>query len=126
VSPLLKARGTCAIRNTQTGRIIASQVLTAFDSKTRRGGLLARDHLPDGYALVIAPCSAIHTFFMKFSIDVAFVTRQGRVVKVRTNIAPWRIAASLRAYAVVELPAGTIERTGTLPGHMLEVQAGDQ
>jgi uncharacterized membrane protein (UPF0127 family) len=100
-------------------------VLTAFDSKARRTGLLDRDHLPEGQALVIAPCNAIHTFFMKFAIDVAFVARNGRVLKVRANIQPWRIAACLSAYAVIELPAGTLERTGTVRGQTLEVQLVD-
>ena len=97
-------------------------MLTAFDSKARRTGLLDRDRLPDGHALVIGPCNAIHTFFMKFSIDVAFVRRDGEIVKVRSHVAPWRVAACLRAYAVIELPAGTLERTGTIPGQMLDVQ----
>jgi uncharacterized membrane protein (UPF0127 family) len=97
-------------------------VLTAFDSKTRRTGLLNHDHLPQGHALVIAPCNAIHTFFMKFPIDVAFLARDGRVLKVRSAVAPWRITASLRAHAVIELAAGMLRRTGTARGHRLEVK----
>jgi len=106
--------------------MVAGRVMTAFDSRARRTGLLDRGELPEGSALVIAPCSAIHTWFMKFSIDVVFVRRDGQVVKVRPDVAPWRISASLRAYAVIELPAGTVERTGTLPGHMLVVHTGGQ
>jgi uncharacterized protein len=102
--------------------VVASHVLTAFDSDARRTGLLKHDHLPEGDALVIAPCNAVHTFFMKFPIDVAFVTRDGRVIKIRSRVAPWRIAASLRAYAVIELAAGTLERTDTARGDRLEVK----
>jgi hypothetical protein len=100
-------------------------VSTAFDSKTRRTGLLDRDHLPAGHALVIAPCNAVHTFFMKFPIDVAFVTRDGRVSKLRTAVAPWRIAASWRAFAVIELPAGTLADAGTVVGDRLEIEPGE-
>jgi len=57
---------------------------------------------------VIAPTNAIHTFFMRFPIDVLFVRRNGVVAKIRRNIPPWRAAASLRAYAVIELPGGTL------------------
>jgi len=59
---------------------------------------------------------------MKFAIDIAFVRRNGQVAKVRANVRPWRIAACFSAYAVIELPAGTLERTGTVRGHTLEVQ----
>lgn len=100
-------------------------MLTAFDSKSRRTGLLDHDHLPEGHALVIAPCNAIHTFFMKFVIDVAFVARNGDVLKVRGNVRPWGIAACLSAHAVIELPAGMLERTGTVPGHVLEIQTSE-
>lgn len=81
--------------------------------------------LPEGNALVIAPCNAIHTFFMKFAIDAAFVARDGRVLKVCTRIPAWRIAASWRAHAVIELPSGALERTGTVAGDRLEVEKSD-
>ena len=69
--------------------------------------------------MVIAPSNAIHTFFMRFPIDVAFVTRDGRVVKICSSVKPWRMAASFRAYAVVELPAGTLARCETMVGDFL-------
>ena len=121
----MKGRGPHAIRNADSGRLIATHVMTAFDSKTRRTGLLDRDHLPAGYALVIAPCNAVHTFFMKFPIDVAFVTRDGRVTKLRARVAPWRIVASWRAYAVIELPAATLAGAGTVVGDRLEVEPAE-
>jgi hypothetical protein len=58
---------------------------------------------------------------MRFPIDLAFVTRDGRIVKACPSVKPWRVAAALRAYAVVELPAGTLARCETVPGDRLIV-----
>jgi hypothetical protein len=73
--------------------------------------------------MVIAPTNAIHTFFMRFPIDVLFVRRNGVVAKVRRNIPPWRAAASLWAYAVIELPAGTLSVDDVKVGDVLTVVA---
>lgn len=113
--------GNCVLRNERTGAALATRVLTAFDSASRRTGLLRYESLPEGSGLIIAPSNAIHTFFMRFAIDLAFVSKDGRVVKVRAAVPPWRMAGALRAYAVVELPAGTLERTGTRRGDRLIV-----
>lgn len=124
LSPLLQSGGSSlALTNTRHGRIVARTLLTAFDSKSRKKGLLGRDSLPEGSALIIAPCQAIHTFSMRFVIDVLFVSKDGRVLKVRQAVPPRRIAVSLRAFAVVELPAGAIERSGTQAGDRLQVCA---
>jgi uncharacterized protein len=96
-------------------------VLSALDSKSRRTGLLRHESLPDGEAMVIAPTNAIHTFFMRFAIDVVFVARDGRVVKACASVKPWRVAMALRAFAVVELPAGTLARSDTVPGDTLSI-----
>jgi uncharacterized membrane protein (UPF0127 family) len=77
--------------------------------------------LPDGSALIIAPTNAIHTFFMKFDIDVAFVDGTGRVVKTRAALPPWRLAGALRAVAVIELPAQALTRSDTRNGDRLIV-----
>ena len=90
------------------GRVLATRLSTAFDSAARREGLLKQDAWPAGAALVIAPCQAVHTVGMRFAIDVLFVDRAGRVVKVRERMVPWRMAGALRAFATIELPAGTL------------------
>jgi uncharacterized membrane protein (UPF0127 family) len=123
LTPLLRTpSGHHHLQNTRTGRIVADQLWTAFDSATRRKGLLGRDSMPEGSALLIAPCSSIHTFFMRFPIDIAFVTRDGCVVSTRTALPAWRIAIALRAYAVVELPAGALARSETVAGDVLSIQ----
>ncbi len=122
LNPLLRAPGRPArLTNTRHGGTVAADVQTAFDSKTRNKGLLGRDGLPEGSALVIAPSNAIHTFFMRFPIDVAFVARDGRVLKTRAAIPAWRLSAAWRAFAVIEVPAGTLARTDTVAGDVLGV-----
>jgi uncharacterized membrane protein (UPF0127 family) len=114
------------LENVRTGLIVADELLTAFDSASRRRGLLGRDALPNGTALIIAPSNAVHTFFMRFPIDIAFVRRDGRVVTVRSVVRPWRIAASLSAFAVIELPAGALARSKTIRGDTLICRPADR
>jgi len=111
------------LRNARTDRLIAETVIPAFESDARRKGLLGRDSFGKGSALVIAPSNAIHTFFMRFPIDALFVRRNGVVVKVRRNIPPWRAAAALWAYAVIELPAGTLAADDVRVGDVLTMVA---
>lgn len=120
--PLLKHDGTGrTLVNERTGSILAAVVEVALDSKSRRRGLLGRDGLPDLHALVLAPCNAVHTCFMRFPIDVIFVARDGLVVKAVDRIGAWRAAASLWAFAAIELPAGTLEREGLVCGDHLVI-----
>ena len=110
-----------ALRNMRNGRVLAHNVIGAFDSKARRQGLLGRGAFPDGQAMVIAPSNAIHTLGMKFPIDVAFVRRDGRVLKCAPAVQPWRMAVALRAYAVIELPAGALTRHDTEVGDVMTI-----
>ena len=109
--------------NTRDGRLVADQLLAAFDSNSRRTGLLAHTGLPEGSAMIIAPTNAIHTFFMKFPIDVLFVDKEGRVLKIRHALPPWRMAAAWRAYCVIELADGSVERTSVRAGDLLLTRA---
>jgi len=124
LSPLLRSNAPpFALTNTRNQKIVAQTLLTAFDSASRRKGLLDHDSLADGSAMIIAPTSAIHTFAMRFAIDVMFVSRDGRVLKVRRHVKPRRLAAAWRAFAVVELAAGAAERSDTRPGDQLQLTA---
>jgi uncharacterized membrane protein (UPF0127 family) len=89
----------------------------AFDTRTRRRGLLGRDGLAES-ALVIAPCKLVHTFFMRFAIDTVFVDREGFVLRVRHNMRPNRLSGAWGAFATIELPAGQARRA--------DVRAGDR
>ena len=57
-------------------------------------------------ALMLAPCAAVHTAFMRFALDVVFVDKSGRVRKIVQGLEPWRMSASFGAYAAIELAAG--------------------
>ena len=114
------------IRNTRNGRVIADDLTSAFDSKSRKVGLLNHVSFPQGAAMLIAPTNAVHTFFMRFPIDIAFITREGTVVKVCPSVRPWRIAAAFRAYGVIELPAGTLAAAETVAGDVLAVVPAEQ
>jgi uncharacterized membrane protein (UPF0127 family) len=100
---------------------VATDVSGAFDSRARRRGLLGREALEEGRALVIAPCSSIHTAFMRFPIDVLFVSREGRVLKVAAHVPPWRARARFWAFAVIELPAGATDAAGLQASDLVEL-----
>jgi uncharacterized membrane protein (UPF0127 family) len=100
----------------ESGRVLVPRLEVAGDSAARRRGLLGRDGLGEGEALAIAPTNAVHTFFMRFPIDIVFVTRAGRVLKVKEAVPAWRIAIGAGAFAVVELAAGGARRAGLEPG----------
>jgi len=112
--------------NTRTSAVIADSVVGAFDSATRRRGLLGRDGLPAGEALIIAPTNAIHTFFMRFAIDVAFVRRDGRILKIRRSMPPWKMSLAIGAFAAVEMAPGTLALSSTVEGDTLALRRIDQ
>ena len=114
------------IINVRSGKVVADRLLTAFDSESRRKGLLGQVSLPQSTALIIAPTNAIHTFFMKFPIDIAFVSRGGRVLKIRSSVPAWRMTASLRAFAVLELEAGSLDGSDTKVGDQLIVRSAPE
>ena len=91
--------------NQRTGDVVASAVEIAATRASRRRGLLGRASLDASAAMVLSPCVSVHTAFMKFSIDVVFVDGDG-VVRRIVSLAPWRMAAHVRARVVVELAAG--------------------
>ncbi len=109
-------------RNKTRGVTLGENITLAGDSRSRRTGLLKHDNLQRGEGLWIVPCEAVHTFGMKFAIDVVFLSRSKKILKVRSQMARRRIALCLRAHSVLELPAGTLQRTGTVPGDQLEFE----
>lgn len=109
------------LRNARTGLLVATELETAFASSDRRKGLLGRDGLAPGQALIIAPTNMVHTFAMRFPIDILFVARDGRVIKVRNAVAPRRIAGAWGGFAVIECAAGQVEGSGTRAGDAIEV-----
>jgi uncharacterized membrane protein (UPF0127 family) len=121
---LTKSGPLPALVNERTQQILASAVEVAETSESRRRGLLGRDSLDPSRALVIAPCSAIHTFFMRFAIDVMFIDRGGRVLKIVRDLPAWRMAGSVRAYGVIELNGGSLQETDVAVGDRLRLRSG--
>src|SRR5436190_21487375 len=114
-------RETYTLRQPGTGEVIATSAEMALTRADRNRGLLGRDHLAPSHALVLAPCFSIHTGFMRFPIDVIFVKRAGRIVKICPAVPAWRMRVGWGAYAAIELPAGTMAQTRLKAGDILEL-----
>jgi uncharacterized protein len=107
----------------QDGRVVCEQLLVAARPLRRMRGLLGRADLPAGEGILLRPASSVHTFFMRFPIDVVFLDRDGVVLDVEPDVAPWRLAGRRGANAVVELAAGESARRGIAVGDRLALQA---
>jgi uncharacterized protein len=106
------------IKNLDTGAVLASSAAVATSLAARMKGLLGTASLAPGAALVIRPCTGVHTFFMKYPIDVVFADREGRVVGLYHALKPWRATAIFPgAFEVVELPAGAADAAGLKEGN---------
>ena len=110
------------MRNHTRNAVLGEAVEVADTSEKRRVGLLKHERLEPGEGLWIKPCESVHTFFMKFAIDLVYVDKHQKVRKVRSAVPPWRLSACLTAHSIIELPAGTIERTGTQAGDELSIE----
>jgi uncharacterized membrane protein (UPF0127 family) len=122
LEPLLKAAGARPhLVNERTGAIVADEIELASDSRARNRGLLGRSGLAAGSVMIIAPCNAIHTFFMRFTIDLVFADRHGRVLRLYRSVRPWRIRIALGAFAALELAAGSIQGSGIAQGDRLTI-----
>jgi len=108
------------VRNPSRGTVLAEAAEVADTSAKRRTGLLKHSRLDPGQGLWIAPCESVHSFGMKFAIDVVYLDRKKHVRKIRKAMVPWRISACLSAHSVLELPVGVIEASRTEPGDQLE------
>ena len=108
--------------NRTRGTVLADRAEAARSWWARGKGLLGRKGLPAGAGLIIDPCSSIHTWFMAFPIDVAFVAADGRVVRTASALRPWRLGPFARKVKyVVELPAGALAQSGTVPDDYLDI-----
>jgi uncharacterized membrane protein (UPF0127 family) len=110
------------VRNQTRGAVLGRAIELADSSAKRRVGLLKHEKLEPGEGLWIVPCESVHTFFMKFPIDLVYLDKKRKVRKVRKAVPPWRLSACLSAHSILELPAGTAEETGTQAGDVLEIE----
>lgn len=112
----LRLRVSNLTRNT----VLATSMEVANTDSKRRKGLLGREGLSSGEGLWLCPCEAVHTFWMRFPIDLVYLDRKNRIRKLKSDVRPWRLSACLRAHSVIELPTGTIRATQTQPEDILE------
>ena len=109
--------GVFAARNANAGCVLAERVGIAATAKARAIGLLRHKELPVGEGLWIVPSRGVHTWGMRFAIDVVALDAGGRVIDLAANMKPWRIRLPRAGcVGVLELSAGTIAASGTRIG----------
>jgi uncharacterized protein len=112
------------VENSSRRTVVASTAELADGFGSRFLGLMGRNGWTDSDGMVIEPCSSIHCFFMRMPIDVIFVDRDWRVVRTVESLKPWRLGPmARRVRRVVELPTGTLQRTGCELGDQLVLAA---
>jgi uncharacterized protein len=111
--------------NSTRQTVLGTSIEVANHGATRRKGLLGRSGLPSGEGIWIVPCESVHTFGMRFPIDLVYLDRNKKVRKVRSGVPPWRLSACLSAHSVIELASGTIQTTQTRRGDRLEFSSAD-
>jgi len=90
-------------------KVLGNDIVLATSVAERLKGLLGRKSLPPGHGLLLRPCKGIHTFLMKFPIDVLFLDKENQVIGVYKSLPPNKMTSIYRAaHAVLELPAGTL------------------
>jgi uncharacterized membrane protein (UPF0127 family) len=110
-------------RDADNGTVVANRVTVASRRLDRAVGLLGRSHLEAGEGLWITPCHGVHTWFMRFSIDVIAMDADGVVVDAVSTLKPWRMRLPKPgAYSVLELPAGTLLTSPVRVGDRIQIQ----
>lgn len=110
------------VRNDDRGILLGTTVKVADNPWTRLKGLLGRSELPAGQGLILRPCQGVHSFFMRFAIDVVYVDDLGRIITTVAPLVPGKMGPVVpSARWVLELPAGTLSSTGTQPGDRVTV-----
>ena len=89
-----------------TGRVVVEQLKIADDYWSRLVGWQFRGTPRRGSGLLLAPCSSIHTFFVRFALDLVMLDREGRVLEVRRDVRPWRaVLPTDPTCAILEVPS---------------------
>ena len=107
------------------GCVVCERCAVADTAPARMRGLLGRSDLEPGEGVLLRPAPSIHTWFMRFPIDVVFLDRDLRVIDVVPGLRPWRVAARRGARVVLELATGEASRRAVRPGDTLELVAAD-
>jgi uncharacterized membrane protein (UPF0127 family) len=117
------AREPKLIVNLTRGNVVCEEALIADRARRRMRGLLGRRSLPPGEGMLLQPSPSIHTAFLRFPIDVAFLDRNLRVIKLVEHLGPWHTASAIDGRSTLELAAGEIARRRLEVGDQLLVVA---
>lgn len=110
------------VQNVTRGKSLASRLRVAHTAWTRMRGLLGCPPLQSGEGLWIRPSQGVHTFGMKYPIDVLFLNSKKHVVGLYENLQPYRVTKiRFDTRSVIELPALTISQSGTRIGDQIEI-----
>ncbi|HAA49358.1 MAG TPA: DUF192 domain-containing protein [Planctomycetaceae bacterium] len=103
------------LRRVDTGTVLVDVLHVASTIWSRFCGLQLRRPLPPGHGMLLVPCRSIHTMFVRFAIDVLFLSEEGVVNEVRRDVRPWRVVVPRHpVHAVLEMAAGSVDvETGT-------------
>ncbi len=112
---------TMQVINQSKHSVVASEVKQARSLWSRFVGLMGRRGLAEGHGLLLEPASSIHTFFMRFPIDLVFIDRGGVVTKVAHDVRPFRVVMGRRSRSVLELSAGAAANAGIEAGDVLAI-----
>ena len=108
--------------NLTRNTVLAEEARIANNFFTRLVGLLNRSSLKKGEALILAPSHCIHSFFMRFTIDVIFLDKTGKVIDALPSFKPFRLSPLyFHSHSVIELPEHTLQLTQTQPGDILKI-----
>ncbi|RDK01971.1 DUF192 domain-containing protein [Paraburkholderia lacunae] len=104
------------------GQNLGVKVSITETARERMRGLLGHDDLPHDEALLLKRCGSVHTFGMRFPIDVLFLDRQQRIVAIHHSVPRRRMLLDLRASQTLEMPAGMALQFQILPGDTLDFE----
>ena len=94
-----------------SGEIICHKMIVASNTLSRMKGLMFSSELPDCDGFLISPCNSIHTFFMRYPLDIVFLDKNFKIVKVLYNLSAWRMTwIYFRSHQVLEMKAGTLKK----------------
>src|SRR5688500_17609725 len=111
-----------AVRNLTREKAVAERAVAADTFWLRLRGLHGRPPLEPGEGLLLTPCKAVHMLAMRYPIDVAFLDADGHVVGLNRALAPGsRSNWHRNARSALELPAGTLDETGTEAGDKMVI-----
>jgi uncharacterized membrane protein (UPF0127 family) len=106
------------------GAVLCERCKVADGPISRLRGLLGRKRLPSGEGVLLKPANMVHTWFMRFAIDVVFVDAEMEIVGITHDAGPWRVTGRRGARSVIELPAGECKRRGVQTGAKLRFEHG--